>query len=94
MKEGDSVTISPNLGDLETANKPYPFGINTGMLNLCGRQAKITSVTLNCYDPLNYPDYPNLDGKLYYIDLDNGHWTWANIMFTESVGLRIVEEEL
>lgn len=49
MKKGDIVTISPNLEDLETARKPYPFGLNQFMLNLRGRQAKITSVLTDSY---------------------------------------------
>lgn len=95
MKEGDVVTISPNLEDLEKAKKHYPFGINTGMLSLRGRQAQITMVRTDSYHPSHYPDYPNLDGNRYSIDLDNGIWAWANIMFKPCIGnLKIVEEKL
>ena len=95
MKIGDIVTISHNLGDLETAHKAYPFGLNTTMLNLCGKQAQIVSIKNDSYPPSKYPGYPDCDGKLYHIDLDNGAWSWANIMFEEGTfGLKIVEEEL
>ena len=94
MKEGDIVTISPNLKDLEKAKKPYPFGLSREMLNLRGKQAKITSVRNDSYHLSRYPDYPNLDGNRYHIDLDNGYWSWVNIMFKEGTGLKIVEEEL
>lgn len=94
MKTGDIVTISPDLEDLETANKPYPFGLNSRMLNLRGRQAKIMSVITDYYHQENFPDYPNCDGHLYKIDLDNSVWSWANIMFGKCIGLKIVDEEL
>ena len=94
MNEGDVITISPCLEELETARKSFPFGVNKSMLNLCGRKAKITKVRTDSYYLSDYPDYPNLDGNRYYIDLDDGLWSWANIMFKEGVGLRIIEEDL
>ena len=68
LKEGDIIQIKEDLGDRR--NYEVSIGVicvTHEMIELAGKVAKITRIKENC---------------VYYLDIDNNTWCWAEEMFT------------
>lgn len=89
FKVGDVITIKR---DLEcTSNADIPFGICDSMEKHAGKQAVIKDVFPNSK---NARDYPDFDCARYRLDIDEGQWSWSNVMFEAKPDLTIKEEDL
>lgn len=91
FKVGDVVTIKR---DLERAsNGDVPFGICDSMEKHAGKQAVIRDVFPNAKNARDYPDHPDFDCARYRLDIDEGQWSWSNIMFESSKSIKPSKEE-
>ena len=93
FKVGDKVIID-DLYELAN-NPPYPLGIVEAMKEMSGMEARIIRIRTDAYTPNRYNNSNHLDGASYIIDIDDGEYYWANIMFKSEIGnLIVVDEEL
>lgn len=91
LKVGDKVIIRRDLPNL--SNEEIPFGVNDSMMEYRGKEAVIKSVDADIKYASDYPNYPNFDQARYKLDIDDKHWSWANVMFENQNTVIINKEE-
>lgn len=92
FKVGDVITIKR---DLERAsNGDVPFGICDSMEKYAGKQAVIKDVFADAKTIRDYPGYPDFDCARYRLDIDEGQWSWSNVMFEDFKSIKPKEEDL
>ena len=80
--------------DLEcTSNADIPFGICDSMEKYVGKQAVIRDVFPNAKTMRDYSKYPDFDGAHYRLDIDEGQWSWSNVMFEPFKSMKLSKEE-
>ena len=91
FKVGDVVTIKR---DLERAGVgDVPFGICDSMEKHAGKQAVIKDVFPNAKNARDYPYHPDFDCARYRLDIDEGQWSWSNVMFESFKSMKLGKEE-
>lgn len=80
--------------DLEcTSNADIPFGICDSMEKHAGKQAVIRDVFPDAKNARDYPDHPEFDCARYRLDIDEGQWSWSNVMFESPKSIKLCKEE-
>lgn len=91
FKVGDVVTIKRDLK--HASNEDVPFGICDSMEKYAGKQAMIKEVYPGAKSINAYPECTDFDCARYRLDIDEGQWSWSNVMFEESKSIKPSKEE-